>query len=211
MPRSSSSPPFHLHRQFIHLHPSLMFLLLNILFSSFDISPSLTSKAQEAGISPARRGDANNSTQDFTFNVAMLLRFVLPPVVKPFATGVASGVLGLQAKLLVTVALLLVRWPGCHLLKVAFLLVRWPGCHLGLANSPAVRLHRFSQKNLHLVRLPSRPGHLVAKPNFGQVFVLFFLSNPPMLDKYLHRIEGDTFNAMCQQPTDQILLFTFSL
>ena len=105
MPRSSPSPPVHLHRQFIHLHPSLMFLLFNILFSSFNISPSLTSKAQEAGISPARRGDANNSTQGFTFNVAMLLRFVLPPVVKPFATGVASGVLGLQAKLLVTVAL----------------------------------------------------------------------------------------------------------
>ena len=168
MPRSSSSPPFHHHRQFIHLHPSLMFLLLNILFS-FDISPSLTSKAQEAGISPARRGDANNSTQGFTFNVAMLLRFVLPPVVKPFATGVASGVLGLQAKLLVTVALHLVRRPGCHLLKVAFLIGRGPGCHLGLANSPAVRLQRFSQKNLHLVRLPSRPGHLVAKPNSGQV------------------------------------------
>ena len=134
MPRSSSSPPFHLHRQFIHLHPSLMFILLNILFSSFNISPSLTSKAQEAGISPARRGDANNSTQGFTFNVAMLLRFVLPPVVKPFATGVASGVLGLQAKLLVTVALLLARRPSCHLLKVAFLLGRGPGCHLGLAS-----------------------------------------------------------------------------
>ena len=84
----------------------------------------------------------------------MLIPFVLPPVVIALATGVASDVLSLEPKLLVKVDLLL---------EVVLLL----GFHLGLANSPAGRLHRLSEENLHLVRLPSRPGHLGA--SFGQV------------------------------------------